>query len=220
MSTVSDRRHEDDREVERAAVERLMLFTDAVVAIAITLLVLPLVDLAREDGSIGDLWRDNRGQFVAFGVSFLVIAKLWAAHHSRMRSISRCPGQLVWCDMLWLATIVFLPFTTELLGGPRGDETSTRVMYVGSVLACTLAFDLLEWVASQLRDDDGPDRAVFVEGWVPSVLTAIALVVVAVAPALGLWPMALLMLSGPVTGLAQRWVLRRRGSQPDPDPGS
>lgn len=73
-------------EVRAIAVERLTFFADAVVAIAITLLAL---DLPVPTGSTnGDLWRslrENFSDYLAFAISFVVIAARWNAHHRIFR---------------------------------------------------------------------------------------------------------------------------------------
>ncbi|MEK8227283.1 TMEM175 family protein [Oerskovia sp. M15] len=63
--------------------DRLVNFTDAAVAIAITLLVLPLVDLVAdgEAHSVRALVQGESGTFLAFAISFVVIARFWTAHH-------------------------------------------------------------------------------------------------------------------------------------------
>src|SRR3712207_2209345 len=64
--------------------DRLVTFLDAVVAIAITLLVLPLVDVIPDEGrdvDLGALLADEAGRFGAFALSFAVIAQLWLVHH-------------------------------------------------------------------------------------------------------------------------------------------
>lgn len=54
--------------------ERFLTFVDAIVAIAITLLILPLVELVGENhGSTTDLLRDRQSSFYAFALSFLVM---------------------------------------------------------------------------------------------------------------------------------------------------
>jgi uncharacterized membrane protein len=67
--------------------ERLITFADAVVAIALTLLVLPLSELATEldrDTTIGQMFSEHRDDFGSFVLSFVVIWVLWTAHHRTM----------------------------------------------------------------------------------------------------------------------------------------
>ena len=67
------RGQQPDQERDRG-LDRFLTFVDAVVAIAITLLVLPLADLAPEvgDGSVTDLLREHDNEILAFFLSFLV----------------------------------------------------------------------------------------------------------------------------------------------------
>ena len=62
--------------------DRLVFFSDAVAAIAITLLILPLVDGVSKQGSLSNLLDADRDRFLAFLLSFLVIARFWTIHHS------------------------------------------------------------------------------------------------------------------------------------------
>ncbi|MFP3380774.1 TMEM175 family protein, partial [Bacillus sp. SIMBA_069] len=63
--------------------DRLVNFSDAAVAIAITLLILPLVDAAGQIGhsSFGEFIDKNFWEIFAFVVSFAVIARFWVVHH-------------------------------------------------------------------------------------------------------------------------------------------
>src|ERR1700710_1857410 len=98
-------------ETERSA-ERLIFFTDAVVAIAITLLILPLVDIVAMDAArstpvpIARLLDKDFSQLLAFGLSFLIIARFWMAHHEIMADVVRTSATLMWLDVAWVFTIV------------------------------------------------------------------------------------------------------------------
>jgi uncharacterized membrane protein len=73
----------ESRVARERDLDRFLTFVDAVVAIAITLLVLPLAEVATEvgDGSVGDLLRDKDDKLLALVLSFLVIAQLWMSQH-------------------------------------------------------------------------------------------------------------------------------------------
>jgi uncharacterized membrane protein len=104
--------------------ERFVFFSDAVVAIAISRLILPVVDSASDlTGSAEDLMRDNSDRLLAFGLSFLVIARFWIAHHALFGRIERQNRRLMWLNLAGLLTIVFLPLPTELLGVRGADES-------------------------------------------------------------------------------------------------
>jgi uncharacterized membrane protein len=73
---------DEERESESRAVDRLAIFSDAVVAIAITLLALDLP--VPEGDTLSAFWssvRRNDGHYAAFSISFAVIAAAWGNHH-------------------------------------------------------------------------------------------------------------------------------------------
>lgn len=110
--------------------ERVIFFTDAVVAIALTLLVLdlrlPAGDYAT-DAELQDALRGMARSFIAFGLSFVVISTWWWTNHRMLRRVYRYDGGLLALDILWLATIVFLPFPTAVLAESSGLPTATAL---------------------------------------------------------------------------------------------
>jgi uncharacterized membrane protein len=78
--------------------ERLIFFTDAVTAIAITLLILPIVDAvpeaAAENFTIQRFLGEHWPQLLTFLISFLVIARLWISHHSIFEHVARYSRRL------------------------------------------------------------------------------------------------------------------------------
>jgi uncharacterized membrane protein len=79
--------------------ERLVMFTDAVAAIAITLLILPLLETISEASgadSLGDLVHGHLGQFGAFVLSFAVIFRFWWGHHRVFGHVSRLRPTVVY----------------------------------------------------------------------------------------------------------------------------
>lgn len=115
---------DEEREYESRGVERLTLFSDAVVAIAITLLA---IDLPVPEGTtVSAFWASvqrNDGHYAAFLISFYVIAGAWSAHHDVFRYVRRTDARLRALNMTWLLTIVLNPFATRLLitSGPNPD---------------------------------------------------------------------------------------------------
>jgi uncharacterized membrane protein len=107
---------------ELPSAERLIFFSDAVVAIAMTLLAL---DLPLPNGTTNsELWHSLRAgheAYLAFLISFLVIWSHWASHHRLMRDV-RLGGHLALWNMLWLLMIVLTPFTTRVITGDGAFE--------------------------------------------------------------------------------------------------
>ena len=110
--------------VQRRSFDRLINFTDAVVAIAITLQLLPLVDIKATDGeSIWQLIRENSSQILAFWFSFLILSVLWLKHNQVFNSMRAFDGTIFWLNSLWMALIVFLPWPTALYGSSNDGQT-------------------------------------------------------------------------------------------------
>jgi uncharacterized membrane protein len=109
-ATVLD--HHDRTEFQ---LERLILFTDAVFAIAITLLVIeirvPELHHATEADAVQGLLR-LIPKFIGFFISFFVIAVYWVAHHRIFRFVHRLNNGLIWINLFFLLGIVLMPFTT------------------------------------------------------------------------------------------------------------
>jgi len=119
-----------DQESDLRAVERLTIFSDAVVAIAITLLALDLP--VPEGDTVSVFWssvRRSDGHYAAFLISFFVIAAAWGNHHDLFRYARRFDPWLRSLNTAWLLTIVLVPFATRMLtaaGRPVLDVHALR----------------------------------------------------------------------------------------------
>ena len=198
--------------LERARdLERFLTFIDAAVAIALTLLVLPLVDLTvelRRDDSVANLLRNHGWQFFAFGLSFVVIARVWLGHHDVMRPVIASSTAVVLFSLLWLACVVFLPFPTALVA-TVGDQSLTRVLYFGTMAASGLSLTLLSWSVNRapaIREPDPDYRDHVVSNAVITAYFVLALGVALLLPSLGYLALLLLFLTTPTVKL-----IRRRG---------
>jgi len=100
-----------------ATTQRLEAFSDGVIAIAITLLVLqikiPNVNPKHED--LLDALLAQWPSYVAFVMSFVVIGIMWVSHHSMFERIARVDRGLLFANLTLLLGIAFLPFPTGLL---------------------------------------------------------------------------------------------------------
>ena len=135
------------------SVSRLVNFTDAVVAIAITLLILPILDIEPpEPGqTIFDVMGEHRGQFFAFFLSFIVVLGYWRRNHDLLDGLKSFTPRLVLINCWWLIGIVFLQFPTEQIGLnslDRGFAGGVGTLYF-MTLAVTAALSVLE--AAYLR---------------------------------------------------------------------
>lgn len=98
--------------------DRLVNFTDAVVAVAITVLVLPIADLAvnPSEPTVWAVLQDNSGHVITFFFTFVVVAVMWRAHNKVFNRLSAFDNRIFWYNLAWLAAIAFLPVTSNLYG--------------------------------------------------------------------------------------------------------
>jgi uncharacterized membrane protein len=125
---------------------RIETFADSVIAIAITLLVLTLADPPQDTGQT-DVSRQVLGQwphFIAYGLSFAVIGRFWIVHHHLFRYVQRYDGGFLAMNLVFLLTVAFLPYPTDLLG-EHGENPFAVIVYAVSVAVASLASNAL-WV--------------------------------------------------------------------------
>jgi uncharacterized membrane protein len=184
---------------------RLVNFSDAVVAIAITLLVLPLVDSAGSIGSMGfsEFFKDNRARLLAFVLSFVVIASFWWGQHQMFERIKSYNSVLVWGMFAWLFSIVFLPFPTELLGSAKSGSVTIHGIYVGTMLVAAIAL-VQEWAPikwPELQHEVKGGALRLEPALILTILMGVAFVVTVAIPVIGLWALLVLVLSRPIEHL-------------------
>ena len=141
---------------------RLEAFSDGVFAIAITLLVLTITtpDNYRHLGSeLADRWPS----YAAYVVSFAVIGIMWLNHHTVFGHFAQVDRNLVYLNLLLLATVVFIPYPTGIFGQAlqRGEgERVAAVVYSIAMTANALAWAALWLYGSSRRrllDDAFPE---------------------------------------------------------------
>jgi len=125
--------------------DRLVNFTDAVVAVAVTLMLLPLLDIVAPTGdqTVWELIKIHWTDFMAYGITFWVIVAIWLAHHRTMDRIEGYDSPVVVWNTLWLATIAFLPWPTSMLGDGTGYNHGVGVLYFGTLAVNNLCLSML-----------------------------------------------------------------------------
>lgn len=147
-------------EFESRGVERLALFSDAVMAIAITLLAIELPVPGGDSASA--LWasvRHEDGHYVAFLISFAVIAASWSDHFDLFRCITRVDARLRLLNSAWLLMIVLNPFATRMLttrGHPTLEAHALRFGFY-ALLQVLDALLMLAMVAHMRNQRQAPD---------------------------------------------------------------
>ncbi len=128
---------------------RLESFSDGVIAVAITLLVLAIVPppVARtaDNSLIYELGKDWP-HYAAYVISFLAIGIIWINHHAMIQRLERADHSILILNLLLLMTIAILPFATDLMAtylrSDHGQKLAAGV-YAGSFLLMSIAFAAL-----------------------------------------------------------------------------
>jgi uncharacterized membrane protein len=133
--------------------DRLVNFSDAVFAIAATVLVLSVnipLDLKGPnlDRKLWEAFRDALPSIFAYALSFFIIGRTWLAHHRMFRIIRRIDGRFIAINLLLLGIIALLPFPTEAYGN-YDQSRPTLIVYAASIAASGLVAAWLYWYAAK-----------------------------------------------------------------------
>jgi uncharacterized membrane protein len=167
---------------------RIEAFSDGVLAIAITLLVL---ELSVPEESFNDLWAGIAEQwpsYLAYVTSFLTIGVIWMIHHGVFRRLAFADATVTRLNLILLMLVALLPFPTKLMAEAINNSESERVavMFYGLVLFAISAVMSLMWrhVASNrdLIAEGVPDEEI---EWIsrestPNMAFYVAVVLVAI----------------------------------------
>jgi uncharacterized membrane protein len=125
---------------------RVEAFSDGVLAVAITLLVLDL-KVQTDGGPLGSQLRHELPQFAAYVVSFFIIGVIWVNHHALFSLAARLDRQVVFYNLLLLMWVATIPFTTEVLADYLLDHGSDAryavVLYGLSSEGMAISFTLI-----------------------------------------------------------------------------
>ncbi|GAB4051551.1 TMEM175 family protein [Spirosoma litoris] len=143
--------------------DRIVFFSDAVVAIAITLLVLDLkLDIPT---SRIVQWADISTlmpQFAAFLLSFILVALYWIIHNQIFCYVKRVDEPLVWINVSWLFFIALLPFSASLLSAHFGERVATMIYVLNTMGISACQNFIWDYVSAKPDYLDGtiPERQV------------------------------------------------------------
>src|SRR5258707_13676841 len=141
--------------------ERMNAFTDGVIAILITILVLELRPPFGHH--LADIL-DEKGRLLAYLLSFVFVAIYWVNHHHLMQVVHRVDGRTLWANIHLLFWLSLTPIATAWLG-EAGVEPGPVAAYAIVLLGCAVAYTLLTLsllalheTGSQLAQAIGNDR--------------------------------------------------------------
>jgi len=149
-----------DAAKEKAGINRINAFSDAVFAVAITLLILTIDVPQVESGELANALKALWPKFEGFLLSFVVIGAFWVGHHLVFGYIKRHTRWLLWLNLLFLMFIVSLPFSTDLMS-EYNARALTVAFYDINMIGASLCLCLLWWYVSFRKNlvEEGLDRA-------------------------------------------------------------
>ena len=201
--------------------DRFITFLDAVVAIAITLLVLPLAEViggAHVPAHVAEVFTENAAPFGAFLLSFAVIARLWTGHHRMVERVGGYDTAFVVINLAWVLTIVFLPFATQLAAAYPARDRLAVAVYLGTITLSSVFLAMaavLVWHRPALRRRGITQRNAFPRAaFLTTGLLVLAFLLGTAIPAVNYFGLLLLLLTGPLDRL-----LPHRSEVEAADPG-
>lgn len=206
MTEAAESRREAGRELDR-----IVFFSDAVFAIAITILVL---DIRVPDGlsptELPARMLNLGPKYLSYVISFLVLAVYWQAHHRLFRAITGYDRTLVWLNFLFLMAVAFLPFLTSLLGEYSKEQISVAIYAANAVMA-SLLLVAISWYATSGHRlvapnlDDEAERIQRFQGFSVPVVFLLSIGISFFSPMAAMYSWLLLSVSDPII----RWVWSR-----------
>lgn len=133
--------------------DRLEYFSDAVLAIAATLLATELPKPETEAGLLHAIIK-QWPHYAAFAASFLFICIAWSNHHNMFIYIKQTDQYLLILSILFLIFVTLQSFTTGLLARHIGkaDERTAALIYHGTLVLMTLFYNSIWWYAVKKRE--------------------------------------------------------------------
>jgi len=173
---------------------RLEAFSDGVLAIIITVMVL---ELHKPEGEhLSDLWHDTGVGLLTYVLSFIYIGIYWSNHHHMFQIVDYVDGSVLWANLHLLFWLSLYPFTTAWLDESKVALTPT-VVYGVNLLAAAIAYYVLQLrmmrvpvTGPRLRDVVGTD----LKGKLSPVIYVSGILLAFVEPWLGLIPFVVVAL--------------------------
>jgi uncharacterized membrane protein len=158
-----EHRSADSPEIEARSADRVVVFSDAVVAIAITLLALdlPIPDVHGGNRAVLDFLGDHWNGYFAFFISFVVISGHWGSHRVIFRYVNRINDKVIGINMVWLLMVVLTPFAARTLAASTdgfGVRFTIYAVIQAVALICLVRLGR-ELAHDHLLRDDAPASA-------------------------------------------------------------
>jgi uncharacterized membrane protein len=175
---------------------RLEAFSDGVLAIIITIMVLEL--RAPHEATFEGL-RPLVSVFLSYGLSFLYVGIYWISHHHLLHTVRRVTGAILWANLHMLFWLSLVPFATAWMN--EGHYTPAPTALYGFVLLMAgITYGVLQHLIVKAEGETSLAKRVLVSDWRPKFSPLAYLAAIAVAP-FSSWLPQLLLVAGAVVWL-------------------
>jgi TMEM175 potassium channel family protein len=167
--------------------ERIAAFSDGVIAIIITIMVLELK--LPEAAAKGDVWSSFLAplapKLAIYALSFLIVGALWVNHHQLLAVVRRATISLMWMNLLLLFFMSLIPLATGFLG--EHPQLGRAVAFYALIMTLSSAvFGLLRYRLGRMAEHDRGHiqfrRATLVRSFTGTLIYAAAVIVAPVSP--------------------------------------
>ncbi len=155
---------------------RLEAFSDGVIAIIITIMVLELkVPHSADPKALFALWPI----FISYALSFLMVAVYWVNHHHMFHLFKRVDAKILWSNVFLLFCISLIPFFTAYMNEHQMNDFSVA-LYSGVLLICACAYRILGLaIGGQFKEDSHfqkIQKASTHKNWIAMTLYVLAII--------------------------------------------
>lgn len=173
---------------------RLEAFSDGVIAVIITIMVLEL-KVPHQSGWAG--LRQIIPTLLVYLLSFTFTGVYWVNHHELIGRLKQCNNRILWSNLIWLFTLSLVPFFTSYVVEREMDSFSVAV-YSACMLLAGTGFLLLRYaVDCQLEHDGrstGMTNALRLKHWGSVVLYASSIALAPYHPRVALYSTSIVTL--------------------------
>ena len=171
---------------------RLEAFSDGVIAIIITIMVLDLK--SPHDPTLAGLAK-TLPALLSYVLSFTIVAIYWLNHHHLIHLAQRVDGRILWANMNLLFWLSLIPWVTSYLGENHATPLAVG-LYGGAATACSIAFYILRQAIACHHRDDAKLRAMH-QRMGRKNLIALGIYLTAIPLSWVLVPLALVLIATP-----------------------
>jgi uncharacterized membrane protein len=143
---------------------RLEAFSDGVLAIIITIMVLELHEPDSHRPNLAELWHSAGHGLLSYLLSFVYVGIYWANHHHMFQVTERVTGGVLWANLSLLFCLSLFPFTTQWMASTTFAQTPV-IVYGVNLLLAAIAYYILQTVIIRSQGKDSALRRAIGRDW-------------------------------------------------------